>query len=138
LNIGTLNSRTIESMKLAGAAANKKKHSGNFGRVRSRRRSSETKHANSLCHLLKPTLSKEHFRKYHRRRIQHQNERRRRRRNRSRQIRSREKTRARNNSVVVYHRAEDVVSNGQDIYSITNGTNLMGKIVGTGCMARPL
>jgi hydroxyethylthiazole kinase len=34
-----------------------------------------------------------------------------------------------------YYGAEDVVSNGQDIYSIKNGTNIMGRIVGTGCMA---
>ncbi|MFA7074730.1 MAG: hydroxyethylthiazole kinase [Endomicrobiaceae bacterium] len=39
------------------------------------------------------------------------------------------------NAVVVITGAEDVVSNGQDIYSIKNGTNIMGRIVGTGCMA---
>ncbi|MDD5101430.1 MAG: hydroxyethylthiazole kinase [Endomicrobiaceae bacterium] len=38
-------------------------------------------------------------------------------------------------AVVVITGAEDVVSNGQDIYSIKNGTNIMGRVVGTGCMA---
>lgn len=38
-------------------------------------------------------------------------------------------------AVVVITGEEDVVSNGKDTYSIKNGVPIMGKIVGTGCMA---
>ena len=38
-------------------------------------------------------------------------------------------------AVAVITGAEDVVSNGKDTYSIKNGVAIMGKIVGTGCMA---
>jgi len=38
-------------------------------------------------------------------------------------------------AVIVITGAEDVVSDGKDTYSIKNGVPIMGKIVGTGCMA---
>ncbi|MDD5021542.1 MAG: hydroxyethylthiazole kinase [Endomicrobiaceae bacterium] len=38
-------------------------------------------------------------------------------------------------AVVVITGVEDIVSNGENTYSIKNGVPVMGKIVGTGCMA---
>ncbi|MEA2081787.1 MAG: hydroxyethylthiazole kinase [Elusimicrobiota bacterium] len=38
-------------------------------------------------------------------------------------------------AMVVITGAEDIVSDGTAVYKVSNGTDMMGKIVGTGCMA---
>jgi hydroxyethylthiazole kinase len=136
LNIGTLNQTQIESMKLAGTAANKK----GIPIVLDVCGAGATKYRNEMCKellsafkvsVIKGNLSEiatiaglsvqtkgvdsgdVNADKY-----------------------ELAKTLANTMKVVVVITgAEDVVSDGKDTYSIKNGIPVMGKIVGTGCMA---
>jgi len=136
LNIGTLNPRIIESMKLAGIAANKKDipvilDVCGAGATSFRNESCKQLLAAFKTDVIKGNLSEIAT-------IAGFNIK-------TKGVDSGEvevdkydlaKKLARDlNAVVVITGAEDVVSNGKDIYSINNGTNIMGKVVGTGCMA---